>query len=201
MKRWQKIALVAAAVVVPVLSCGQRSLVLLDVRASTAFQDPAVLLNVRLSVTANDDVSTRYPRIHLQRTPAYQIGMYLPSDMTGTVTFHATVDNGDCIIGTGTVVATGVQAGETSKPMDLTIEPTNECTPIGDGGPGGSGSAGTTGTAGTGPGGAGGMTGVGGVTGAAGVGGASGMTGAAGRGGSTGAGGMAGTGGVTGSAG
>ena len=40
MKRWQKLGLLAAAVIVPALSCGQRSLVLIDVKASNAFDDP-----------------------------------------------------------------------------------------------------------------------------------------------------------------
>jgi hypothetical protein len=112
MKRWQKMVLAAAALVVPVMSCGQRSLVLIDVRASSAFTDQNVLLDVRLSVTANDDLTTRYPRIHLQPNPPYQIGMYLPSDMSGRVTFEGRVENGDCVVGTGSTVVDGVQSAK-----------------------------------------------------------------------------------------
>ena len=65
MKRWQKFVWAAAALAVPAMSCGQRSLVLLDVRASSAFPDQSVLVDVRLSVTANNDVTTSYPRIRL----------------------------------------------------------------------------------------------------------------------------------------
>src|SRR6478672_7069015 len=65
-KRWQQMALVVAAVgALPLLSCGQRSLVLLDVRASTGFTNPTVLQDVRLTVVANHQVTTRYPRIRL----------------------------------------------------------------------------------------------------------------------------------------
>ena len=114
MKRWRTLAL-AAAIIVPALSCGQRSLVLIDVKASNTFTDPTVLLDVRLVVTANRNVTTRFSPVRLQTERPYQIGMYLPSDMSGTVSFEATVDNGDCILGTGTAVATGVQSGETSS--------------------------------------------------------------------------------------
>src|SRR5262245_26078575 len=110
MKRWQKLVLGAAAAAVPVMSCGQRSLVLLDVRSSSAFTNQSVLLDVRLSVTANDDVTTRYPRVHLQPNPPYRIGMYLPSEMSGRVTFVASVDDGDCVVGTGTAIVNGVQS-------------------------------------------------------------------------------------------
>src|SRR5262245_58165617 len=121
-KRWQRMALVVAAVgALPLLSssCGQRSLVLLDVRASTAFTNPAVLQDVRLTVVANHQVTTRYPRIRLSTTSSYEIGMYLPSDMTGTVSFEATIDDGNCIIGAGTATANGVQSGETTAAIPI----------------------------------------------------------------------------------
>src|SRR6476660_7917825 len=127
MKRWQRIGLAAAAVLVPALSCGQRSLVLLDVKASTLFADPSQLLNVQLTLTANRDLTTRFHKIRL----------YLPSDMNGTVNFDAQIDNGDCIIGMGMATATGVQSGETSQAIQLLINPSSPaCIPIGDGGAG-----------------------------------------------------------------
>ncbi|HXU01191.1 MAG TPA: hypothetical protein VN903_09375, partial [Polyangia bacterium] len=150
MKRWQKIGLVAAAVIVPALSCGQRSLVLIDVRASSDFTNPTVLLGVGMSLTANDDVTTRFSNVRLRTDGAFQIGMYLPSDMNGTVTFKASVDNGHCTLGMGTTSVTGVQSGETTKPIDLIIIPTPECTPITDGGAGMTGTAGTGGVTGAG---------------------------------------------------
>jgi hypothetical protein len=161
---WNKIALAAVAVIVPALSCGQRSLVLLDVKASTAFTDPGVLLGVQLTVTANKDLTTRFHKIRLQSDMPFQIGVYLPSDMTGTVNFDATIDNGSCTIGAGMAVENGVQSGDTTQPIPLIISPTTPpCIPIGDGGVDGSGSAGTSGSAG-----AGGMAGAGGVSGTAG---------------------------------
>jgi hypothetical protein len=132
-KRWRALAL-AAAIIVPALSCGQRSLVLLDVKASNTFTDPTVLLDVGLVITANRNVTTRFSPVRLQTARPYQIGMYLPSDMSGTVSFEAQVDNGDCILGTGTAVATDVQSGETSSVIELVINKTSECIPIGDGG-------------------------------------------------------------------
>jgi hypothetical protein len=200
MRRWRKALLIAAAAVVPVLSCGQRSLVLIDVRASTAFTDPTVLLEVHLAVTANRDVSTRFSPVRLRTDRAYAIGIYLPSDMSGSVMFEAKIDDGQCVIGAGSATATGVQSGETSGPIEIVIEPA-PCTPV-DGGAGGAG--GTTGGAGTT--GAAGTSGAGGITGAAGTNssGAAGVTGAAGVGGTAGAGGLsgaAGRGGTTGGAG
>jgi hypothetical protein len=224
MKRWQRLALVGAAAIVPALSCGQRSLVLIDVKASGTFPNPNLLLNAGLQVTANRQVTTHFSQVHLQTGVAYQIGMYLPSDMNGTVTFVADVDNGDCVFGTGMATATGVQSGETTQAIQLVVMPTVDCTPIHDGGAGSTGTggvggssgttgaggvdgmsgvAGVTGSAGSGPAGRGGTTGTAGVTGTggigtAGIGGAGGMTaGTAGRGGTSGAGGITGTGGVT----
>ena len=74
-----------------------------------------MLADVGISVTANRDVTTRFSHAHLLAGGTYQIGMYLPSDMTGTVTFVAEVDNGECVFATGMATATGVQSGETTK--------------------------------------------------------------------------------------
>jgi len=47
-------------------SCERRSLVLIDVQASAAFDaEPVHLQNVRLTVTANRDVTTRFPPVRL----------------------------------------------------------------------------------------------------------------------------------------
>ncbi len=173
LKGWQKIVLAAGLVAVPILSCGQRSLVLMEVTVSgnTTFS------NATLAITANDDVKTDFPDVTLDQTP-YKAGVYLPSDMTGMVTFKAEVDQSGCIVGTGTATA-DVSSGGTTGPVQVTITPMVPCTPITDGGS--SGSAGTGGAAGTG--GTGGLTGAagsGGKSGAAGSGGTSGTSGAAG---------------------
>ena len=65
MKRWRTFAL-AAAIIVPALSCGQRSLVLLDVKAGNTFTDPTVLVDVGLVVIANRNVTTRFSPVRLQ---------------------------------------------------------------------------------------------------------------------------------------
>src|SRR5689334_7658970 len=190
---WKRVVLAAAAVVVPALSCGQRSLVLLDVKASPLFSDQSVLLQVQLTLTANRDVTTRYPQVRLSTDVAYQIGMYLPSDMSGTVTFDATIDNHVCKLGTGTAIATNVQSGETTQAIQLIIDPVaGGCIPIGDAGPDGSGAGGNAGRGGGsggigGAGGSAGTSGAGGMTGAGGVTGAAGMSGSAGIGGAAGA--------------
>jgi hypothetical protein len=183
----------AAALVSATPSCERRSLVLIDVQASAAFDaEPVHLQNVRLTVTANRNLTTRFPPVRLSTTQPYQIGVYLPPDMTGPVTFDATIDDGTCVWGVGSADAPNVQGGDTTPPVPLPIEPTGRCVPIGSTGTAGAG--GMTGTAGT-----GGMTGAaggGGVTGAAGV---TGLAGSSGVGG--GAAGASGRGGVTGTAG
>src|SRR5450432_4058143 len=204
LKSWQKILLAAAIVVVPIVSCSQRSLVLMDVTVSGT----ASFSDATLVITANDEQKTTFAGLALNQT-AYRAGVYLPSDMTGQVMFKAEVDEGNCIVGTGTAVA-DVSGGGTTGPIALIITPMVPCVPITDGGQTGvGGTGGTSGTAGHG--GGGGMTGSagaggGGMTGSAGAGGG-GMTGTAGSGGMTGSAGSggssgnAGRGGITGSAG
>jgi len=215
LKSWQKILLAAAIVVVPIVSCSQRSLVLMDVTVSGT----ASFSDATLVITANDEQKTTFAGLALNQT-AYRAGVYLPSDMTGQVMFKAEVDEGNCIVGTGTAVA-DVSGGGTTGPIALIITPMVPCVPITDGGQTGvGGTGGTSGTAGHGGGsgmtgsagaGGGGMTGSagaggGGTTGSAGAGGG-GMTGTAGSGGMTGSAGSggssgnAGRGGITGSAG
>jgi hypothetical protein len=72
------------------------------------------LLDVRLTVTANRNLTTRFPTARLSTARPYQIGVYLPAEMTGTVTFDATIDDGNCVWGTGSAVATGVSGGDTT---------------------------------------------------------------------------------------
>src|SRR5450432_2294288 len=180
LKSWQKILLAAAIVVVPIVSCSQRSLVLMDVTVSGT----ASFSDATLVITANDEQKTTFAGLALNQT-AYRAGVYLPSDMTGQVMFKAEVDEGNCIVGTGTAVA-DVSGGGTTGPIALIITTMVPCVPITDGGQTGvGGTGGTSGTAGHG--GGGGMTGSagaggGGMTGSAGAGGG-GMRGSAGAGG------------------
>jgi hypothetical protein len=202
LKSWKKILLAAAIVVVPIVSCSQRSLVLMDVTVSGT----SMFSDATLVVTANDDQKTTFAGVALNQTP-YRAGVYLPSDMTGQVMFKAEVDEGNCIVGTGSAML-DVSGGGTMGPIDLIITPMVPCVPITDGGQtGGGGTGGTSGTAGHGGGGSG-ATGSGGMTGSAGTSGSGGMTGSAGAGGMTagsggknGTAGSGGSGGLTGSAG
>ncbi len=184
LKSWQKILLAAAVAVVPILSCGRRSLVLMDVKVSgtTTFSDATLVID------ANDDQKTTFDGVVLNQA-GFRAGVYLPSDMTGTVTFKAEVDEGNCIVGTGTVTA-DVSAGGTTGPIDLIIDPMVPCTPLTDGG-GAGGGGGMTGSAGAVGSGGRGAAGSGGTSGAAGSGGGSGS----GGGGSGGSAGQAGRGG------
>ena len=93
---------------------------------------------------------------------SYQIGMYLPSDMTGRWLRGPTIDDGRCIIGAGTAVANGVQSGETTPAIPIIIDPMMDCGTPATAERSGAGGTGTPGTAG-----AGGTTGVGGMTGSA----------------------------------
>ena len=202
LKSWQKILLVAAIVVVPIVSCSQRSLVLMNVKVSGT----ATFSDATLVITANDDQKTTFAGIALDQT-AYRAGVYLPSDMSGQVMFKAEVDEGNCIVGTGSAMA-DVSGGGTIGPIDLIITPMVPCVPISDGGQTGAGGAGgasgTAGHGGGGVGGVGGMTGsagAGGMTGSAGAGGLTGSAGGGGRTGTAGNSGSAGRGGTTGSAG
>ncbi len=179
------LSLLAAALALG--SCSARSLVPMDVTGSVEFTD------VRLVITANAAATTTFAHVHLVTATAYRIGVYLPSDLSGTVDFDAEVDDGVCIRGKGSTKVTGVEGGHTSSVAQLVINPTRDCVPPSDGGTSGqAGAGGMTGAAGGS--GIGGMTGAaaaGGVTGGAGTTGAAGTSSAAG---STGAGGVAGAG-------
>lgn len=182
LKSWQKISLAAAIVIVPILSCGRRSLVLMNVTVAgnASFSDATLV------ITANGDEKTTFDGVALGQT-AFRAGVYLPSDMNGAVTFKAEVDQANCLVGTGTVMA-DVSAGDTTGPIDLSITPMVPCIPITDGGTGGGGGSGTAGVGGAGNSGSGGT---------AGTAGGAGRGGSAGRAGNAGSGGRGGVGGST----
>src|SRR5450631_626248 len=204
--RWQAILLATAIVTVPILSCSQRSLVLVTINApqGVAYTD------VSLVITANGVEQTTFGKASFTGG-VYKAGVYLPSDMSGKVPFSAEVVQNDCKIAMGgPVESPDVSSGAT---VSLTIGLNAEaCVPV-DGGAGSSGTGGGTGRGGSGTGGvvgSGGVTtGSGGVVGSSGVvgsggvvgtGGAVGSGGTGGRGGS-GSGGIVGTGGVNGTGG
>ena len=198
---------VAAFVIV---SCSERSLVVMDVKSangSIAFTD------VTLLVRAGLQQQTRFDKIHFDSAKAYRAGVYLPSDVSGTVTLTAEVDDPaqNCKVGIGSLAAGNVSPGNTVQGLMLIIQPLQPCVPIADGGTtGDGGSPGTGGTRGSGgtqgaggsnaTGGRGGSLGTGGV-GQGGMPGSGGMPAGGHGGGTGGTGGLNGSGGVVGTGG
>jgi hypothetical protein len=210
---------IAVVVAAQALACrSPQGLVLLDVTSTVEFTD------VRLTVRANDALEVSYDHVDLHEQTPFQIGVYLPSDVHGSITLKGEVREGDCLRGTGTQTALGISSGKTSDVFGLVIAPgaADLCMP-GAGGHGGEvgGAAGSSGPGGSGgqepaAGGAGGETspgqggspGEGGASGGGqggglggGTGGRAGRGGIGGRGGAGGVAGGAGPGGMSGKAG
>jgi hypothetical protein len=149
-------------------------------------------------VTAQDSTAKTtdktFPDVSFDQTIAASIGFYLPSGVSGTVTFAGTVTGAQCLRGHGTTTASGVVSGASlATPVALHIERIADCA---DGGAdtGSSDGAGAGGAAGAGIGGASMGTGGGPIEGSGGSTGAGGA--GAGTGGHIGTGGNTGTGGV-----
>jgi hypothetical protein len=195
LRRWQAVLLATAIVMVPILSCSQRSLVLVTVNAPQSYS------NVSLVITATDLETTTFNKVSFT-DGAYKVGVYLPSDASGPVPFKAEVVQDGCEIASGgPVMSPDVSSGATvSMAIDLTAI-TGPCVPV-DGGVGSGGTGGGKGSGGSGTGGV--TTGTGGAVGTGGVLGSGGVIGSGGRigtGGVTGSGGVVGTGGLLGSGG
>ena len=158
--RWQAIFLATAIVIVPILSCSQRSLVLVTVNAS-AMTD---YTDVSLVITAIGQETTTFSKVSFTNE-TYKVGVYLPSDMSGPVSFTAEVVKDGCQIATGgPVMSPDVSSGATvSMAIDVTAN-VGPCVPA-DGGAGssgtGSGGSGTGGASGRGGSGTGGVVGTG----------------------------------------
>src|SRR5580692_1675028 len=153
LRRWQAIVLAAAIVIVPILSCSQRSLVLVTVSAP---QGVTYAGDVTLVIKANDEETTTFDQA-VFTAGVYKAGVYLPSNMSGNVMISAEVDQANCKVATGSATALGVSAGATvSTTVDLSAI-TGPCTAV-DGGAGSSGTGGGTGSGGA-------TTGAGGVVG------------------------------------
>jgi hypothetical protein len=170
-------------VIVPSLSCGQRSLVLVTVNAP---QGAAEYSDTLLVITANGQETITFEKASFT-DGVYRAGVYLPSDMSGPVPFTAEVVLGGCQIATGgPVVSPDVSSGATvSLAIDLTAK-AGPCLPA-DGGAASGGTGGEKGSGGS---------GTGGVT--AGAGGGGGKGGGSATGGVTGTGGAVGSGGTSG---
>src|SRR5580692_9979870 len=166
LKRWQALLLAAAILSVPILSCSQRSLVLVTVEAPPNVTYPSsVSLVLKADDLANATETTTFDKVLFTNT-VFKAGLYLPSDMSGTVMLSAVVVQDNCQVATGSVNAVGVSAGNTVSATLMLSAIT--CVPVVDGGAGsgGSGGSGTGGAMGTGglTTGTGGAIGTGGVT-------------------------------------
>ena len=129
---------------VPILSCSQRSLVLVTVDAPPGVTYQSA---VSLVMTANDTgtgtETTTFDKVAFSGG-VYKAGIYLPSDMSGTVTISAEVIQDGCQVATGSVSAPGIAAGNTvSATLMLSAI---ACVPV-DGGAGSGGTGGGKGTA------------------------------------------------------
>ena len=92
LRRWQAILLATAIVSVPILSCSQRSLVLVTLNAP---QGVTGYSNVSLVITATGLETTTFNKISFTGG-AYKVGVYLPADATGPVPFKAEVVQDGC---------------------------------------------------------------------------------------------------------
>jgi hypothetical protein len=177
-----------------VASCGERSLVLLNVQSATS---GVTYANDTLVITASQQQTTTFRNVSFgDQSSPFRAGVYLSSDISGQVLLKAEVDDPrlNCVVGRGSVTVDGVSAGESTPVTALPITAVEPCEPI-SGGTGGTG----TGTGGGSPGGRGGGNATGGGKGTGGIvatGGTVGSGGVVGTGGIVGSGGALGTGGA-----
>src|SRR5581483_1116368 len=146
----------AAALAVVVASCsgGARSLINVQIIGDQAYQ------HVTLNVSATGSPPKTFADASFDQTMAVSIGLYLPSDVRGTVMLVASAMKGGCLVGQGVVNVDGVQPGAT-YPSTVVLPILRAGVPCIDAGSddGGSDSAGAGGAPG-----AGGGPGSGGVT-------------------------------------
>ncbi len=205
-RRLFPLLLIGAVAALAIVSCGERSLVVMQVESASpgvAFSDVDLVVRAREQEARFDGVSFG------DDSSPLRAGMYLSSDVSGSVVLKAEVDDPrqNCVVGMGSLTVGNVSPGNTVGGQILRITSVQPCVPIVDGGTSGDGgSPGTGGSSATGgataSGGRGGSSATGGApgTGGAGHGGTPGSGGAA-AGGSAGTGGVKGTGGAVGSGG
>jgi len=135
--RWQALLLATAIVIVPILSCSQRSLVLVTVEAPngvTYFTEVSLVL--KADDGANGAETTTFEKVTFT-SGVYKAGIYLPSSMSGTVMLEAEVVENGCQVAMGSANALGVSPGGTaSATLQLSQVP---CTVDGGGGSNGAG--------------------------------------------------------------
>ncbi|HVY38654.1 MAG TPA: hypothetical protein VHM31_11985, partial [Polyangia bacterium] len=148
MKRFTSLCVLGAVAAFVIVSCSERSLVVMDVKSSDG---SVAFAGVTLLVRAGREQQTRFDGVHFDSSKAYRAGVYLSSDVSGTITLTAEVDDPvqNCKVGTGSVTASNVSPGNTVQGLTLIIHPLQPCVPIADGGmPGDGGSPGTGGMTG-----------------------------------------------------
>jgi len=202
-RRLIPVSMAGAVAALAIVSCGQRSLIVMQVESAApgvTFSDVNLVIRARQEQTRFDGVSFG------DATSPLRAGLYLSSDISGSVVLSAEVDDPrqNCVVGMGTLTVSNVSPGNTVGGQTLLITAVVPCVPVTDGGSVGEGGSNATGgspaTGGTpGTGGHGGSPATGG-TGGGGPAGSRGSGGSA-TGGSAGSGGMKATGGTTGSGG
>jgi hypothetical protein len=173
-------------------ACGSRTLLLIDVTGDKRFEDVVLRVSAVRSQPSSATYEAEFREATFDTTDAYELGLYLPSGWSGTLTVNAKVIDGACEIASGTATAQDVKAEEASAVIPIRVTSHASCVPVSDGGVGGRGGSG--GGAGGSAGGVSG-SGAGGVSGGGVSGGGASGSGAGGRGGVAG-GGVAGAGGM-----
>ncbi len=190
------LAFAGLASIVSWTSCKQKdSLIIVAVTADSMASD---VTSLTLSASGTTQV---FPLHSGLSDAATTLGLYVPSDVLGTVKVTATASRGTCLGYKGEGIATVMSAGVTTNPAtQIMLRHADLCgadagADGGGAGVGGSGTGGTGGTVGT-----GGTLGTGGTTATGGIVGTGGTTatgGIVGTGGTTATGGIVGTGGTT----
>ena len=133
MKRFTNLCVLGAVAAFVIVSCGERSLVVMDVKSTNG---SIAFTNVNLLVRAGVQQQTRFVKVTFDSAKAFRAGVYLSSDISGTVTFNAEVDDPvqNCKVGTGSLHVSNVSPGNTVQGLTLIIQPLEPCIPIADGG-------------------------------------------------------------------
>jgi hypothetical protein len=129
------------------ISCGQRSLIEVNVVADAPFQG----ITLRL---AAGGASRNFTSVNLSAsadTP-YKAGLYVPDSASGSLTVVASaLDGAGHCIGAGQAMVPGLNAGAVAGPVTVTVSHTSACAGagLGTGGSGATGTGGSNDTGGT----------------------------------------------------
>src|SRR5438093_13699256 len=84
------VGLLAAAALAAACDDGPRALVLLHVTGDRSYA------HVALTITTTGSVEKRFPDVSFDQSMAFEVGIYLPSTVTGTVAFSASAEGAQC---------------------------------------------------------------------------------------------------------